>query len=116
MLTDPFMVAFALLAGHALADYPLQGEFVALFKDRFGKGGSSGPLGPIWPWILGSHAVTHGAFVLLATGLPVCALAEVAIHAITDDAKCAKRIGFNADQSIHLVCKAAWFAIWLVMR
>ena len=102
----PF-VAIGLLAGHALADYPLQGDFLSKAKNRLA------PI-PGVPWwqALGAHAIIHGAFVAFITGIWWLFLAEVAIHAITDDAKCQGKLTFNQDQAIHLVCKAAWLAVW----
>lgn len=95
----------ALLAGHALCDYPLQGDFLARAKNRFA------PLpGVPWYQALGSHAIIHGGAVALITGMPLLGLAETLAHAVIDDAKCAGRIGFNTDQALHVVCKAMWVA------
>lgn len=108
MTMDAQFVAIALLAGHALADYPLQGDFLARAKNR------TAPI-PGVPWwqALGAHVVVHGAFVAFITGIWWLFIAEAAIHWITDDAKCRGKIGFNTDQAIHLACKVLWFAIWL---
>lgn len=92
-----------LVAGHALADYPLQGDFLARAKNR------KAPIpGVPWYQALGAHAVIHGGMVGLITGLPGLGVAEAFIHAITDDLKCRGKIGFNTDQAIHVVCKIAW--------
>jgi hypothetical protein len=93
----------ALLAGHAVCDYPLQGDFLARAKNR------TAPLpGVPWYQALGAHAIIHGGTVALLTGIPLLGLAEAAAHAFIDDLKCTGRIGFNADQALHVACKAAW--------
>ena len=95
---------FALLIGaHFLADYPLQGDFLARGKNR------TAPIPGIPFWHpLAAHSAIHGLFVGLITGSLILALAEAIIHAITDDAKCRGVFGYNADQAIHLACKGAW--------
>jgi|ERR1700761_8189466 len=99
------MMLFLLVAAHFLADYPLQGDFLALNKAR------SGPnLVPWWQALI-AHAFIHGGFVALITGFWWIGAAEVAIHAVTDHQKCEKVIDINTDQRIHLLCKVLWFAI-----
>lgn len=96
----------ALLVGHALADYPLQGDFLARAKNR------TAPIPGIpWQQALGWHAVIHGGAVGLITGVWWLGVLETVIHAVTDDAKCRGKIGFNTDQAIHVACKVLWVAI-----
>ena len=99
------MMILLLLAAHALADYPLQGDFLAANKAR------SGPNYVPWWQALLAHSLIHGGFVAVITGVWWLGVAEMAIHAITDHLKCEKRIGINTDQAIHVVCKFAWAAI-----
>jgi len=101
---------FMLVFGHALADYPLQGEFLATAKNR------NTPIGKqFWKVALPAHAIIHGGFVMLITGSLLLALAEVIIHGVTDWFKCEGKISIHIDQLIHLVCKVAWaFAIGFV--
>lgn len=96
-----------LLAAHALADYPLQGDFLAKAKNR------TAPI-PGVPWwqALAAHSAIHAGFVLAITGSLACAAVELIAHAITDDAKCRGRISYNADQAIHVACKLA-YAAWV---
>ena len=98
---------FALLvAAHALADYPLQGEFLARAKNRFN------PVpGVPWYQALGAHAVIHGGMVGLVTGSLLLGVLEVLAHFVIDDCKCARRIGFNTDQALHVACKALWVVL-----
>lgn len=96
---------FLLVAAHALADYPLQGDFLAQAKNR------NTALGKLfWPHALFAHSMIHGGFVLLLTGSIWLALAEVLIHAVTDWLKCENRISLNVDQAVHIACKVAWAA------
>lgn len=92
-----------LIAGHALCDYPLQGDFLARAKNR------TAPI-PGVPWwqALTAHAVIQGGMVGLVTGSIGLGLAEIPIHWWTDDLKCRGRISFNTDQAIHIACKVAW--------
>lgn len=103
-------VLLELLAMHFLCDYPLQGEFLAQAKNR------NTPLGKIfWPRALIAHSVIHGGAVLLVTGSLLCAVCEVVIHAVTDYLKCESKISINADQAIHVACKLAWAAYFLLL-
>ena len=104
------MMAVLLSAAHALADYPLQGDFLSKAKNR------ANPI-PGVPWwqALGAHASIHGGMVALITGVWWLFFAEALVHWMTDDAKCQGRIGFNTDQAIHLACKVVWLAVaWWV--
>lgn len=105
----PALMLIALLAAHALADYPLQGDFLSKAKNR------TAPI-PGVPWwqALGAHVVIHGAAVALITGIWWLFFAEAAIHWLTDDAKCRGKISFNIDQVIHLECKLAWWIVAMV--
>jgi hypothetical protein len=93
----------AMIAAHAVADYPLQGDFLAKAKNR------TAPL-PGVPWwqALGAHAIIHGGAVGLITRSPALGVAEVVVHAVTDDLKCRGKLTYNQDQAIHVACKALW--------
>ena len=92
-----------LFAGHALCDYPLQGDFLARGKNRHA------PISGI-PWwqLLTAHALIHAGMVYLVTRSLPFALCELAIHWATDFSKCEGWIGFNSDQAIHYGCKILW--------
>lgn len=92
-----------MLVGHALADYPLQGDFLARAKNH------AAPI-PGVPWwqALGAHSVIHGGFVGVITGLWWLGVAEALAHWTTDYAKCDGKLTFNGDQFIHVLCKAVW--------
>jgi hypothetical protein len=100
------LLLIALIGGHFLADYPLQGDFLSKAKN------STAPiLGVPWQQALGAHCAIHGAFVALITGIWWLFFAEALIHWITDDAKCRGKLTFNQDQAIHIACKIVWFLI-----
>ena len=100
-----------LIVGHALADYPLQGDFLARAKNR------TAPI-PGVPWwqALTAHAVIHAGTVGVITGSIGLGLVELALHWLTDDLKCRGRISFNTDQAIHIACKVAYAAIATALR
>lgn len=109
-MSDPFTMLLLLLAAHAVADYPLQGDFLAKAKNRF----APVPGVPFYH-ALGAHAAIHGGFVGVITGSVTLGLAEFVIHAFVDDQKCAERLSYNEDQALHALCKATWvFAHWLL--
>jgi len=99
---------FLLIAGHALADYPLQGDFLAKAKNRR----IPMPGVPFWQ-ALGAHALIHGGVVAIVTGIWWLGLCEAVAHAVIDDAKCTGKIGFNADQAFHVACKVLWVFIMI---
>tara|TARA_X000001316_G_scaffold12129_1_gene5691 strand:+ start:138 stop:476 length:339 start_codon:yes stop_codon:yes gene_type:complete len=106
MTYDLMFTLSLLIFAHALADYPLQGDFLSKAKNH------KSPI-PGVPWwqALAAHSVIHAGAVLLITGSFFLMLAELAIHALTDFAKCSGWIGYNTDQAIHIGCKVLWVAV-----
>lgn len=98
---DLLMIALLLLAGHWVADYPLQGDFLATAKQK----------GPLRAYHLIAHAGIHGGTVALITGNLWLGLAEWLVHAIIDEAKVRGYTSFQQDQAMHIVCKAAWLLV-----
>jgi Protein of unknown function (DUF3307) len=108
-LAQGLVLLFALLIGHALGDYPLQGDFLAIHKNRHvSRGGSSTFPKSLWLHCLLSHSLIHAGLVWAITGRFVFALAEFVLHAILDCVKCEKWTSFNVDQLMHALCKAAY--------
>lgn len=111
-----FWVAlFALGIAHALADFALQGEFLALAKNRhadsakfFGENGQ-----PRWLWVqaLTAHSLIHAGGVWLVTGSVVLGAVELILHWFIDYAKNEGWTSFSADQFLHFLCKVAYAAI-----
>lgn len=101
-----FTMLLYLVVGHFLADYPLQGDFLATAKDR------NSVLGKLfWRHALTAHSMIHAGFVFLITGSFLLAILEGMIHGTTDFLKCEKKISLNTDQAIHILCKIVWAAI-----
>jgi hypothetical protein len=102
----------ALLIGHALCDYPLQGDFLSRAKNR------TAPI-PGVPWwqALWAHAAIHAGAVWIITGLYWLGLIEFVAHFLIDDLKCRGRLTFNQDQALHVAFKLAYVAIiWGFIR
>lgn len=93
-----------LIAGHLIADYPLQGDAIAVGKNRTIDPARFGV--PWYYWMV-SHAATHGMAVGLATGSVWLGLMETIAHFAIDAGKCEKLYGLHADQILHLACKIA---------
>lgn len=139
MLRASAVLLLLLFAGHALCDFPLQGDFLARGKNH------KAPLpGVPWQYCLFAHALIHAGAVFLLTRSLILGLAELVFHAATDYAKCDGRftpafpgvmlnwrrpfepafiartadqcnaIAFDRDQAIHYGCKVVWcaLAIW----
>lgn len=105
---DIATIVVLLIAGHFLADYALQGDFMAKAKNH------RTPIpGVPWATVLGSHAAIHGATVFLITGSPVFGGIELVGHALIDYAKCDGRISYNVDQALHVAMKCAYVAAML---
>jgi hypothetical protein len=100
------MKLLMLLAAHALCDYPLQGDFLARGKNR------TDPIpGVPWYQCLLAHALIHAGAVALITKSSRLGVAEFAVHAVTDYAKCSGNLTFDQDQAIHYGSKVLWYAL-----
>lgn len=101
-----------LLVGHALADFPLQGDFLAKAKNH------TTPI-PGCPWwlCLAAHSLICAGAVAALTCWQLGAL-EFVLHFGTDWLKNEGALGsgetaFAIDQAIHVMCKAAWAYLWI---
>lgn len=98
-----------LLAGHFIADYALQNDFMAAAKNHTTE------LGKLyWKWVLPAHGAVHAMFVYVLAGSFVLALMEFVVHSITDYLKCDGKISFNTDQWIHVGCKVVWVVLLML--
>lgn len=108
--TDALLLFFALLIGHAIADFPLQTDHIAKGKNRHNK--SAVPAGQkpvaVWVHILSAHALVHSGAVWLLTGVPGLAFLEAVAHWSIDFLKCDNAFGPHTDQLLHVGCKVAW--------
>lgn len=109
-------VFFALVIGHCLADFPLQGQFLAMGKNRHTRmpdpEGAPFPRN-LWIYCLTAHALIHAGPVWLITGSVYFALAEFILHWLIDLAKNERWTNFAGDQTLHVACKLAYaLLIW----
>jgi hypothetical protein len=115
----PWALLFAMVLGHAMADYPLQGKFLAIKKNRHIKmvdyTGDTPP--SLWVYCLTAHSMVHAGtlwLILAAFGMPHAALfsfIEMVLHWLIDFAKCERWTNFHQDQSLHMVCKLGYVAV-----
>lgn len=109
MVASFLLVFGVLLFFHFLADFPLQGEFLAKAKNH------RDPIPHIpWWYALTAHSFIHAGFVFLATGSVVCFLGELISHIVIDHTKCEGEITFERDQFLHIILKLVW-ATWAVL-
>jgi hypothetical protein len=99
----------AMLAMHALADFPLQGPYIASVKNH----NTPDPHAPWW-YMMSVHAMIHAGMVLAATGSVIISLVEFGIHWLTDHQKCSGEITYLEDQVTHILLKVLYVAIILV--
>ena len=99
---------------HFLADFPLQGDYLAKYKDphRMGKSRNDPP----WWYCMLAHSAIHGGFVslIISTIAPAMwwlGLCEVVAHFWIDTGKCYGYFGYMTDQYLHLVCKVIWMLL-----
>lgn len=85
---------------HALADYPLQGDYIAKQKSRAHADSTS-----VWIIALTAHSVIHAGGVWLVSGSLAYAAAELILHAVIDVGKGEGKFGLVTDQLLHLACK-----------
>ncbi len=100
-----------LIVAHCLVDFPLQGDTMAVQKNR----NTDNALAKAVPWYywLAAHALMHGGAVAALTGKVELGLLETTAHFGIDFAKCEKKISMHTDQLLHIACKLAWTAVVL---
>ena len=111
-MTEFFTLFFLLIAGHALADFVLQSDVMAMGKNRHsdihvGKGKNF----PSWQYWLGAHTLIHGGVVCLVTQSLALGVLETLLHSIIDFLKCEGKLTFHQDQLLHLICKIGYCAL-----
>lgn len=97
-----------LLIGHAVADYPLQGDWLAKAKNHKL---SLVPGESIWLGCLLCHAAIHAGAVHYITASWLLAGFEFVAHTVIDYAKSDGRITYNQDQTAHVICKLIWIGL-----
>lgn len=105
MIHSYAVMFFWLLVGHALCDYPLQGDFLARGKNH------RNPIPGIPAYIcLMAHALIHAGAVTLITHNIWLGLIEFVLHCFIDFGKCNNWYGFTEDQALHVACKCLYIA------
>lgn len=120
------ILLFLFVCGHALSDFALQSEYMALGKNKW----QSIPFTP-WYWPMSYHCLIHGLFVFIAIftsfvifGYPLIissfiatsfGLIEFVLHFVIDCIKCKKLINYDIDQFLHLACKLFYVIIILIL-
>jgi len=108
-LAEGLTLLFALVIGHMLADYPLQGEYLALNKNRHYRP-SNGMVQPKGLWIhcLCAHSLIHAGMVWLITGRVFFGIIECVLHFIIDACKSEKKTTLHTDQLLHVLCRVGY--------
>lgn len=110
MIVELLTVLLLLIFGHFLADYPLQGDFLAKAKNR------KLPIADIpWYQAMTAHAFIHAGAVFLITHNFYLFILEFVLHFAIDDLKCTSKINYNIDQFLHIYCKVIYVLILYVM-
>ena len=105
----PLAVLFALVIIHAVADYPLQGAYMAQQKTRHQADSSSE-----WFVALSAHCLIHAGGVWLITGNIYMGLIELVLHSLIDTGKSQNRYGLLVDQCLHVLCKVGYVIFWMI--
>lgn len=105
----PLALFAALVVAHALADFPLQGSYLAWQKVR-----SQATSFSEYITALSAHAVIHGGAVWLVSGSLVLGVIELALHGIIDTGKGNGKYGILADQILHLACKMVYVIVLVI--
>lgn len=101
--------AFAVM--HALADFPLQGAYLAQQKIRRSATSRSE-----WTVALTAHGVIHAGGVWLVSGSLAFGAVEFGLHCLIDLGKGEGKFGLITDQLLHLGCKLAYviLLVWVL--
>jgi hypothetical protein len=107
----PLALFAAFVVVHALADFPLQGSYLAQHKVRSHKG-----VPAEWIVALSAHSVIHAGGVWSVSGSLGFAAAEFVVHGLIDLGKGEGKYGLIADQLLHLGCKLAYviLLVWVL--
>lgn len=109
------VLLFVFAIGHAIADFPLQGDFLSHGKNRHSDvvrlaDGKENPK-DLWVYLMSAHCLIHAGFVLLISGVVIFAVAEFILHWLIDVVKCEGKTSFAMDQWLHIASKAVYVLI-----
>lgn len=116
-ITSAMILFFAMAIGHAVADFPLQGDFLARGKNRHlpAMQLADGKDNPkfLWAYLMTAHCLIHAGFVWVITGSAFLGFIELVVHWAIDAVKCENKTSFEVDQWLHLITKAIYVGlIW----
>lgn len=106
LIEDPVSLFFAFLVVHTLADFPLQGDYLARQKVR-----KTATCRTDWLMALSAHSIIHAGGVWLLTGSLAFGVTEFALHWLIDLAKGEGKFGVVTDQALHLLCKLSYVLV-----
>ena len=116
MLVDSGALAllFALAISHALCDFPLQGRFIAIAKNRhadLSEFFGDSPPKHLWVHALSAHSLIHAGGVWLVSGSLTLGFLEFVLHWLIDFGKNEDLTSFHTDQLLHYLCKFIYVAL-----
>ncbi len=104
--SGPFALFFAFAIAHALADFPLQGEYLARMKVR-----DQADNLPEWIIALTAHSLVQAGGVWIVSGSPILGATELGLHWLIDLGKGEGKFGYATDQMLHLACKLTYVIV-----
>ncbi|MCW1922143.1 DUF3307 domain-containing protein [Luteolibacter arcticus] len=104
--SGPLALFFAFAISHALADFPLQGDYLARTKQRREAKNLSE-----WLISLTAHSLIHAGGVWIVSGSAIIAVAELVLHWLIDLGKGEGLYGYATDQALHLSCKVIFVIV-----
>lgn len=96
-----------LVVGHAVADFVVQSDTIALSKNR----NLPNKTGVPWQFWLSAHALVHGGAVTLILVSPILGACEAVAHWAIDFGKCENWYDMATDQLFHLARKILWLLV-----
>lgn len=99
----PFALFFGFIVAHVIADFPLQGDYLARQKSRRLADSPT-------DWIVGlsAHCIIQSAGVWIISGSLLLAMVELVLHCLIDIGKGEEKFGLLTDQILHWLCKLAY--------
>jgi len=105
----PFALFAALVVAHALADFPLQGSYLASKKIRSKADNFSEYIVALL-----AHSVIHAGAVWLVSGSLVLGMVEFVLHGIIDSAKGKGKYSILTDHILHLASKLSYVVVLVI--
>lgn len=107
--SGPYALFFAFAIAHAVADYPLQGDYLARMKCRDQAANPHEWLIP-----LTAHSLIQAGGVWIVSGSALLGAIELCLHWLIDLGKGEGKFGYVTDQMLHIVCKLAYVVVMVL--